>query len=1070
MATHTAEMSIESLESRYRRDPASRIFPRLADAYREEGNIDKAIEICLNGLDLYPSNVTGRIVLGRCYFEMGKLNEAAVELKKVCSIDRRNQAAIKMLADIFVKQGMEHKAGDLYHLLSRSDPFNKLLAQFCSRYKSTGKTDLFDILGISQPGGYSAQVQSAPIPQEVFPDAEDFSDQEPGFQEIPSQAEGLEAMTSEDFERQFAMVEQSADDPSSGMEFPEQEPEFQEVTDQSDVLQEVAEPELEQQFDIAGEEVEEENAAEISGDDISSRMAMMFEGNVSGESQTVEPQGVENVFPQESEIAEELPDISSSEPESISGQDVSSRIEELFSGSAGKAKEQGEAVENAVPTDEKSVEEKGPIDELRDIIQNELSPEFEETLQYDRSELNKELLNNNRSGDQTGSLTDDLIADDSRAEMGLLAEAQSGDSGDFSGSELLDDSDSAGSAVQEDDDLQLISTGDESAETDDSSFQDQINALEENNLIEDVPEKLDEIPELISTSDTGDVDFQDPFISEAADTGEKAESGIVEVPDLQIPDGTDDLLGDLISTDDDNLELIELKDDASELTGDQLLDLSGESVQIPELKSTAADQESETPVPSEEFSGEAKDEFSVSDLSGGEGTEVSGRENPELLELSNDSDSSTGTQEKKADTDWDEFVFDGNKGSDSEPVQIETLEESEPVLSQQVTSDDEPVVPGENESAIDSKDISADMESENEDHLNNSLSEMDVLTDDMSVLSGDDVARKIDDIFSSENQEKISREPESDLSTDDNITGVEPEIAEDLSSDKTDEEDLSIEGLQEERNEATRSDDIGSSGGDDAVLISWNDIKQQFEEVSLEDESPEEKTVALVPELDGSEEDTAGTDTLSDDNAVNEEMTVLPEPGSVDEDGKDTGEPEDAPGFRYEMEKIFTGEEPVTDETPAPAGSVPEKEPATEIAKDDREEEVAIEPEPVESSYSIPDHVLTPTLADIYYQQGQYALAVQIYTRLLDRDPDNGKLRRRLEEVKQAMLINGAAAPEVKPQKPSRTSVKGKTGSEKRMMHSSGRTSGKKKSTGDKRPLAGVRIKKNKKSSRGKKA
>ena len=274
-------------------------------------------------------------------------------------------------------------------------------------------------------------------------------------------------------------------------------------------------------------------------------------------------------------------------------------------------------------------------------------------------------------------------------------------------------------------------------------------------------------------------------------------------------------------------------------------------------------------------------------------------------------------------------------------------------------------------------------------------------------------------------------------------------------------------GFQEERNEATRSDDIGSSGGDDAVLISWNDIKQQFEEVSLEDESPEEKTVALVPELDGSEEDTAGTDTLSDDNAVNEEMTVLSEPGSVDEDGKDTGEREEAPGFRYEMEKVFTGEEPLTDETPG--GSVPEKEPATEIARDDREQ-VEAEPEPVDSSYSIPDHVLTPTLADIYYQQGQYALAVQIYTRLLDRDPENGKLKRRLEEVKQAMLINGAAGPEAKPQKPSRTSVKGKSGSEKRMMHSSGRTSGKKNSSGDKRPLAGVRIKKNKKSSRGKKA
>ena len=36
-------------------------------------------------------------------------------------------------------------------------------------------------------------------------------------------------MTSEDFERQFAMVEQSGDDPSSGMEFPEQEPAFQDT-------------------------------------------------------------------------------------------------------------------------------------------------------------------------------------------------------------------------------------------------------------------------------------------------------------------------------------------------------------------------------------------------------------------------------------------------------------------------------------------------------------------------------------------------------------------------------------------------------------------------------------------------------------------------------------------------------------------------------------------------------------------------------------------------------------------------------------------------------------------------
>ena len=47
------------------------------------------------------------------------------------------------------------------------------------------------------------------------------------------------------------------------MEFPEQEPGFREVTDQT-CSSGGSGAGLEQQFDIAGEEVEEENAAEIA--------------------------------------------------------------------------------------------------------------------------------------------------------------------------------------------------------------------------------------------------------------------------------------------------------------------------------------------------------------------------------------------------------------------------------------------------------------------------------------------------------------------------------------------------------------------------------------------------------------------------------------------------------------------------------------------------------------------------------------------------------------------------------------------------------------------------------------
>jgi tetratricopeptide (TPR) repeat protein len=54
------------------------------------------------------------------------------------------------------------------------------------------------------------------------------------------------------------------------------------------------------------------------------------------------------------------------------------------------------------------------------------------------------------------------------------------------------------------------------------------------------------------------------------------------------------------------------------------------------------------------------------------------------------------------------------------------------------------------------------------------------------------------------------------------------------------------------------------------------------------------------------------------------------------------------------------------------------------------------------TQYSIPNHVLTPTLADIYYQQGQPKLALQIYNRLLEADPDNERIAQRVREIERA--------------------------------------------------------------------
>jgi tetratricopeptide (TPR) repeat protein len=143
---------IDILSEKYRSNPNSLIFAQFADEYRKEGDISKAIEICLNGLESHPDYVTGRVILGRCYLEQNNTESAVQEFMSACSYDRRNQVAIKMLADIYSKQGSPDKAGNLYNYLYTMDPFNNNLAQICKQYPSDGQPiDLFNVIGLVLP-------------------------------------------------------------------------------------------------------------------------------------------------------------------------------------------------------------------------------------------------------------------------------------------------------------------------------------------------------------------------------------------------------------------------------------------------------------------------------------------------------------------------------------------------------------------------------------------------------------------------------------------------------------------------------------------------------------------------------------------------------------------------------------------------------------------------------------------------------------------------------------------------------------------------------------------------------
>ncbi|MBD3317314.1 MAG: tetratricopeptide repeat protein, partial [Chitinivibrionales bacterium] len=122
-------------EKKLAANPRSLVFSRLADSYRKKGDVQRAIDICVEGLENNPRYVTGRIILARCYLEQENFQNAIEEFRKVCKYDRHNQIAIKMLADVFAKQSMEDKAGDLYALLRKMDPENSSLSHLSRVYQ-----------------------------------------------------------------------------------------------------------------------------------------------------------------------------------------------------------------------------------------------------------------------------------------------------------------------------------------------------------------------------------------------------------------------------------------------------------------------------------------------------------------------------------------------------------------------------------------------------------------------------------------------------------------------------------------------------------------------------------------------------------------------------------------------------------------------------------------------------------------------------------------------------------------------------------------------------------------------
>lgn len=104
------------------KDPNSRVFAPLAEAYRKAGLLDDAVQTALEGLKVHPTYVGGRVALGRAYFEKKQFVEAAAEIQKVVKTAPDNLMAHKLLGQIAYEQHDLPTAEKAFRMVLMFDP------------------------------------------------------------------------------------------------------------------------------------------------------------------------------------------------------------------------------------------------------------------------------------------------------------------------------------------------------------------------------------------------------------------------------------------------------------------------------------------------------------------------------------------------------------------------------------------------------------------------------------------------------------------------------------------------------------------------------------------------------------------------------------------------------------------------------------------------------------------------------------------------------------------------------------------------------------------------------------
>ena len=96
---------LEHFRFELREDPSSRIFFRLGESLRREGELQEAIAVLENGLEQHPKYVAAWVSLGRALLDEGSTRQASDALSRALALDPENAVASRYAGEAAIANG-----------------------------------------------------------------------------------------------------------------------------------------------------------------------------------------------------------------------------------------------------------------------------------------------------------------------------------------------------------------------------------------------------------------------------------------------------------------------------------------------------------------------------------------------------------------------------------------------------------------------------------------------------------------------------------------------------------------------------------------------------------------------------------------------------------------------------------------------------------------------------------------------------------------------------------------------------------------------------------------------------